>query len=201
MTKAMRYRCPGTVAHPAHEFTYTHHPSILLDPLPRFCGICGYDSNGDPVEPALTTPHIGLTIRKTVDDMHRQMEVGAEHRANIAMEHFGLDSSDAAVMRETNSRDSLRMGDTSDAPVNNPITQMMEAAPPGLFGFRDAGSGVGFSESVSTGPHPNVGARTQMSLRRLHRDFTSTSGMASSASSSMPALETVAPGYRARVRE
>ena len=198
MTKAMRYRCPGTDAHPAHEFSYVHHPSILLDPLPRFCGICGYDSNGDPVEPALTTPHLGLRIRKTVDDMQRQMEQGAEHRANIAMEHFGLDTADAAVMKETNFRDNLRMGDTSEAPVNNVITQAMEAAPPGVYGFRD---GIGYSESVSTGPVPNAGAHTQMALRRFHRDFTATSGMTTSASSSLPALETMAPGYRPRVRE
>lgn len=200
MPKMRTYQCPGHGAHPAHTFTYLHHPSVESDPLPRFCGVCGYDSEGEEVAEALALPHIGKQIRATVDNMQRQMEDGAQFRADMAQEKFGFDSDDVRIMKETDMRDGLRQGDTSDAPLApSPVTQVMDAAPVGMFGFQGA-QGLGYSGAVAEGPHPNMGARSQSMLRKHHAQATANSGMVGAATSTLPALETTNPNYRMRVR-
>jgi hypothetical protein len=200
MPRARTYECPGTAAHPPHQFTFLHHPSVAADPLPRYCGVCGYDSHEeDGYDEALTSPHIGKSIKMTVDQMHRQMEDGAQFRADIAQEKFGLDSQDASIMKMTDMRDGLRMGDTSDAKLApSPVTQVMDAAPVGMFGFQGS-AGLGYSGAVAEGPFPNAGARTQAMVRQHHANFTATSGQVGATTSSMPALETTSPNYRRRV--
>ena len=134
--------------------------------------------------------------------MYREMEAGAEHRANIAMEQFGLDSGEAAVMKITDMRDGLREGDASDVPVSNAVTQVMEQAPPGVFGFQDGERGLGYSQVAHDTPilaERNPGARTQQMLRKAHAANTGNIGHAGATTSTMPALETVQPGYRRRV--
>ncbi len=199
MTKARLYACPGRHPHPAHQFRYLHHPSVEADPLPRFCATCGFDSEEEEPEPALTAPHIALPIRTTVDNLHRDMESGADFRAAMAREQFGLDATDANSMKFGDMKDGLRMGDTSDVPVTNDITRIMEQAPPGMFGFQ-GGAGVGYSDSVATGPFPNVGARTQKAVREAHVANTADPRHVGTKVSSLPAVEVGAPGYRVRVR-
>jgi hypothetical protein len=198
MTKARLYQCPGAHGHPPHQFRYLHHPSVEADPLPRYCPHCGYDSEGEEVEEALTTPHLGLSIKKTVDDMHRQMEEGAQFRMDLAQEKYGLDSADVAAMKLGDMKDGLRMGDTSDVPVQNDITRVMEAAPPGIFGFQ--AGGIGYSGTVAEGPFPNMGARTQKMIREAHVANTADPRHVGAKTSSLPALETTNPGYRMRVK-
>ena len=193
------YACPGHGAHPAHHFTYLHHPSISLDPVPRFCPQCGYDTEDAEPEQALALPHIGLSIKTTVDTMHRQMEDGAQFRADLASEKYGLDTADANAMKLGDMKDGLRAGDTSDVPVVNDITRVMEAAPPGVFGFQ-GDQGVVYSGSVSQGPYPNMGARTQKAIREAHVSNTADSRQVGTRTSSMPSLETTNPNYRVRVR-
>ena len=199
MTKSRTYACPGNGRHPPHQFTYLHHPSVDADPLPRYCGICGFDNEGEDLEPAVTSPHIGLPIRNTVDALHRNMEAGAEFRAQQAQEQFGLDTDDANMLKLGDMKDGLREGDTSNIEVRNDITKVMEAAPPGMFGFRGE-QGVGYSQPVSSGPFPNMGARTQKAVREAHVVNTADPRHIGTKSSSVPALETASPNYRIRVR-
>ncbi len=198
MTKIRTYQCPGTVAHPPHQFSHLHHPSVALSPVPRFCPTCGFDSEAEDYTPALTSPHIAKTIGRAVDDTHKAMEEGANFRAEISRERFGLDAAEANAIKSTDSADYLRPGDTSDAPVNNPITQVMQASPPGMFGFQGA-AGLGYSGAVAEGPNPNAGARAQNALRQHHAQSMANSGHVGATTSNLPALETVAPGYRRRV--
>lgn len=200
MTIARTYQCPGTDRHPSHKFRYIHHPSVEADPLPRFCGICGFDSEGEDLEEALSMPHLAKTIGKTVDTMYRDMEAGAEHRANVAMEQFGMDASEASAMKITDMKDGMREGDTSDKPMVNDVTRIMESAP-GVFGFQDAARVLGYSQVAHDTPvlaERNPGARTQAALRRHHAQTTA-HGHAGGTTSTLPALETTAPGYRPRV--
>jgi hypothetical protein len=199
MTKARTYACPGTARHAPHKFEYLHHPSVEADPLPRFCGICGHDSeaDGEPGE-AVTAPHIARPIRKTVDDMHRQMEAGAEFRANIAREHHGMDAEDVANMKMTDMKDHLYPGDTSEVEVRNPVTEAMTIMPQQIVGMNTT-AGMGFSTTVSQGPYPNMGAHTMAALRQQHARFTATAGQAGVTTSSLPAFETTLPSYRKRV--
>ncbi len=197
MTKIRVYACPGTETHPPHQFRYLHHPSVEADPLPRYCSVCSFDSQGEDMPAALTTPHLAKSIKGVVDTMHREMEAGAEFRAQMAQEQFGLDASEAALMKETNMKDNLRAGDTSFIEVNNPVSQVMAAAP-GVTGFQGA-NGLGYSGAVSQGAFPNAGAHAAKSLRELHARNTQGAGHSGPVMSTLPALETTLPTYRPRV--
>jgi hypothetical protein len=199
MTKIRTYQCPGRTGYPAHQFSYMHHPTPEQDPCPRYCPKCGYDSEDVEPQEALTTPHIALSIRKTVDDMHVQMEQGAQHRANIAMEHHGFDTDETNNIKMTDMKDGLREGDTSDVPVVNDVSKVMAAAPQGMFGFQGA-QGLSYSSTVAQGPFPNAGAHAQSALRQAHAQSMRGSGHKGATTSSVPALETMAPGYQRRVR-
>ena len=204
MTVNRTYACPGNPEHrsPAlragHQFSYLHHPNPDEDPVPRYCPKCGLDSEGEEPDLALATPHIGQPIKGVVDNMHRDMEAGAEFRANIAAEQFGLDTAEANGMKLGDMKDGLRQGDTSDIEVKNDITRTMEAAPPGMFGFQS--NGIGYSGAVPEGPHPNAGAHAQKAVRAAHARTMGNAGHAGAVTSSLPALETTNPGYKVRVR-
>lgn len=147
-------------------------------------------------------PHLARPIAANVDGLYRSMEEGAEHRANLAMEHFGLDKDEASLMKMTNMKDGLIQGDTSEIEVSNTVTQIMSAAPPGLFGFQDRGQGLSYSQLAHDTPiaaERNPGARAQQEVRKAHARAMQNSGHAGEVTSSMPALETMNPGYRRRV--
>lgn len=199
-----RYQCPEC----SYEFNYDHHPSIEADPCPRYCARCGFDTEGE-YDPALVMPHLGRPIKQIVDGQHRQMEEGAQFRADIAREQFGLDAEAANELKMTNMKDGLREGDTSDMPVNNDITRIMEAPQAqGMFGFQGA-AGLGYSGSVGPGatdasghllPYPNAGARAMQVVRSEHRKTVASMGLPSAdVVSDRPARETQHPGYRRRI--
>ena len=151
------------------------------------------------MQESVAMPHIGKPIRATVDNLHRDMEAGAEFRAQQAMEQFGLDTADANMLKLGDMKDGLRAGDTSDVTVVNDITRVMETAPTGAFGFQGA-QGIGYSGPVATGAYPNMGARTQKVVRQAHVSNTADPRHVGHKTSSMPALETTSPNYRVRVR-
>ena len=176
-----RYACPEC----SRQFTYDHHPSVAADPLPRFCPHCGFDSQGE-FETALSAPAIGRGMVQRTDNLQRAAEQGAEFRADIAREKFGLDADAAAMLK-----------DTSAAPVNNAVTQHMAALPNGSVGFNPTNAAA-YASAVSSGPYANAGARTMQGLRSQHQAFVAGAGHAGATSSELPALETVQPGYRKR---
>lgn len=189
-----RYRCSSC----SGIFEYDHHPSVAADPLPTDepCPHCGA-MPGD--EPAVVAPHIAGRIVKVVDTLHRDMADGEQFRANLAREQFGLDADEARAMVATNSLDNLREGDSSNIPVNNQVTQVM-AANPQAFGFSGgAAQGAALSPQVQSGLYPNAGARAMQQLRAIHPAMVASSGHKTLATSSLPALETQAAGYRPRV--
>lgn len=190
-----RYRCPSCEG----IFVYDHHPSIEADPLPvnAACPHCHFTSDED-YPAAIVAPHIAKPIRATVDNMHAQMEEGSQFRANMARERFGLSEDEARQLTETNSLDNLREGDTSAIPVNNVVTQAI-AANPQAYGWQGgAAQGAALSPQVSSGPFPNAGARAMAAVRAAHQQMVSSTGHQTSATSSLPALETQQPGYRPR---
>ena len=191
-----RYRCPGCSA----VLVYDHHPSIEADPLPLDlpCPGCGFVQ--EAYEQALAMPAIRTTIVAAVDGLHRAMEEGSEHRALVAQEQFGLDASEAAGLRETDSRTGIRQGDTSFVPVNNPVSQAI-ATQPQSFGFAGtaAQQGMAASPMVQSGAFPNAGLRAMEEVRAGHARLVASTGHKTAATSSVPALETQQPGYRKRI--
>jgi hypothetical protein len=190
-----RYRC----THCSGVFEYDHHPSVEADPLPTDepCPHCGVMDFGS--EPAIVAPHIGRQIAKTVDTLHRDMEHGEKFRADVMAEKFGLDREEARQIVTTNSLDSLREGDISAMPVDNQVSRQI-AANPAAFGWQGgAAQGAALSPQVQSGLFPNAGARAMQQLRAVHPQIVAASGHRAAVTSSLPALETTAPGYRPRV--
>ena len=111
MAKIRRYKCPAC----AGEFDFMHHPSD--EPPPRFCPICGHDSEAeDPLTLAITAPHIQKSIVKAVDATYNQMVAQADERIAAAVEATGQDAADFADMKITDLRDNLRPGDIAAPP-------------------------------------------------------------------------------------
>lgn len=191
-----RYRCPSCEG----VFVYDHHPSIEADPLPdgAACPHCGFVAETE-YPAAIVAPAIRRTIVKAVDGLHRAMEEGADHRAVVAQEQFGLDASEASVMRETNSLDGLRQGDTSFAPVQNEVSRLVEAHPQALGFQGGAAQGMALSPQVQSGAFPNAGLRAMEQVRAAHAGLVASTGHKAAVTSSLPALETQQPGYRRRV--
>lgn len=192
-----RYRCPGC----ERVFDYDHHPSISADPLPLQCPYrdCNYTTEeGEAPIAAVVAPHIAKPIRATVDNMHTAMEDGAQFRANMARERFGLSEEEARQLTETNSLDNLREGDTSNIPVNNLVTQAIDANPQAYGWQGGAAQGAALSPQVQSGPFPNAGLRAMQQIRSAHPSMVASSGHQTTAQSSLPALETQQPGYRQR---
>jgi DNA-directed RNA polymerase subunit RPC12/RpoP len=187
------YRCPNC----SRTLAYDHHPSIEADPLPEglACPGCGY---ADTYEPAVVAPHIQRPILKNVDGMHRDMEAGEQFRANVAMEKFGLDAAEAKAMVQTNSADNLRAGDISAMPVNNAVTHVMDQAPHAFGWGGGQAQGAALSPQVQAGLYPNAGAKAMAQVRAVHGSLVASTGHQAAVSTSLPALETQAPGYRQR---
>jgi hypothetical protein len=194
--KSLTFMCPSC------EGSFRALLDLAREPPPRFCLLCGFDVGQDQaLSQGLSAPHLPKSIRKTVDDLHKAMEEGAQFRADYASGVMGMDTEGANMLKLGDMKDGLRQGDTSDAPVNNAITKIMEmpeAAP--HVGFQGgAAAGLGYSGAVPNGPFPNAGARAQSMLRDHHARYARESGMIGAASSSLPALETENPNYRKRV--
>lgn len=201
MTKIARYKCPSC----SGEFEYMHHPNPKDDPAPRFCPLCGFDTQADDSEglqpPTPTAPHLRSNREKSANATYRAMEEGSNFRAEMAREQ-GLDTEAANGLKITDMKTNLREGDTADMPVSNEVTRQMDtinARVPGSVGFQGAESGIAYSQNVTQGPHPNAGARAMVSLRSKHREFTAGAGHAGATSSDAPALETQSPTYKRRV--
>lgn len=191
-----RYRCPQC----SGIFIYDHHPSVEADPLPdgAACPHCHFVAETE-YPAAVVAPHIAKPIRATVDNMQAAMEEGSAFRARIAQERFGLSSEEARQLVETNSLDNLREGDISAVPVNNIVSQTIEANPSAFGWSGGAAQGAQLSPQVQSGPFPNAGAKTMAEVRAVHQQMVASSGHQAVAVTTLPALETQAPGYRPRV--
>ena len=197
MPKMRTYECPGTRKHAPHQFTFLHHPND--EPPPRFCPVCGCDSQAEGFDDAVTAPHIQRPIRAVVDNNYRAMEAGAEHRAERARELFGADAAEASNLKFTDMRDNARPGENSAVEVVNAVTHNMaaiNAAHPGVVGFQPGASSL--SPEVQTGPYPNAGAHAMQGVRAAHARHIQQNEGGRGAISDAPALETQAVGYRRR---
>jgi DNA-directed RNA polymerase subunit RPC12/RpoP len=189
-----RYRCPECEG----IFKYDHHPSIEADPLPEdaACPHCGFASEAE-YPAAVVSPAIRRPIAANVDNMIRGMEDGAQHRANIAMEQYGLSTEEANQMKITNLKDA-REGEIAAMPVNNAVTAAIDSNPQ-AYGFQGgAAQGAALSPYVQAGPFPNAGLAAMNQIRQEHSALVQRSGHQAVVSTSSPALETQQPGYRRR---
>lgn len=196
MLKSITLLCPDCGG------TFRTYLDTATEPMPRYCALCGFDTQGgQALAEGVASPHLQRPIKNVVDHQYRDMEAGAEFRAEMAKEKFGLDTESANALKMTDMKDGLREGDTSNIPVNNEVSRQIDAAPQ-HFGFQGgAAQGMGYSASVPTGLFPNAGGRTAARLRAGHAKMMGNAGHAGAVTSSAPALETDQPNYRRRVRD
>lgn len=192
MPRMRTYRCSACEG----QFDFMHHPAD--EPPPRFCPLCGFDTEGEAPTPVLATPHLAGVAGKAGDAVWKAEQQGADFRADYAQHTMGLDKEAADQLRITDMKDNLRAGDTSNIPIVNPVSTFM-AANPGLGGFANTDYS-GHSSAVQSGPFPNAGAQAMAFVRGQHASFTAGAGHAGPVMSERPALETQQPGYRPRVR-
>lgn len=187
MTKMRQYRCPGC----SDVFSYLHHPNSQDDPAPRFCPLCGFDTEAEVYGDVIQMPSLAKGAARNVDGIFKAEQEGAAFRAELTG-----DSS----LNITNQRDHLRPGDISAVPVVNDVTRAMDAQPHmGFQGGASRGLEAAHMAQTFADPRlgrviePNAGARAMRAVKTLHgsRGFSTTD---------VPALETQMPGYRPRVR-
>lgn len=194
MARLRIYECP----HCTGSFEVFHMQND--EPPPRFCQLCGYDTDEEPLVQPLSAPHIAKAVGKATDNIYRATEEGAQHRVTMAQEMFGLDTESANALKITDMRSGTRPGETAAMPVINPITQFMNANPnSGGFG-QTAVSSAAHEAAVRTGYAPNAGAHAMADLRKTHAKFVQNAGHAGPTTSNAPALETQMPGYVPRAR-
>lgn len=187
MTKMRTYQCPGC----SGQFDYLHHPNIDSDPAPRFCPLCGFDTQADEdsgLQAAVTMPALPRGVAKNVDGIFRAEQEGAAFRAELSGE---------PSLNVTDQRDNLRYGDIAAVPVVNPVSQFIDQNP-NVAGWQRQ---QGFEHSqrahapdpvLGRPLFPNAGVRAVKGLRAFH-------SAQRHVTTDTPALETQQPGYRARV--
>lgn len=156
--------------------------------FPRFCACCGADISLKD-DDAVVMPNILSFRSKTPDKVARDYMDGSEKRVQMAAELAGTTAEEMSSLKITDLSD--RKDVEANIPVNNPVTQFMQANPQAPVGFRTDGSQ--YSTQVQSGPGANSGAKMMTKLRGHHSEISK-----GSAVSDRPALETQQPGYRRR---
>lgn len=139
--------------------TFIHTGSSYPDSCPHCGAYVGLDG-----KPEVTLPFVSSKADKSPDDLHRAMEQGAKHRAQMAAEITGQPLSDFSGMLHTDMRDNLREGDTSFVP-----TRMKDGMTAQFGNNGAAGVDPSVLAGVKSGPAPNAGAAEITNINTLHR--------------------------------
>jgi hypothetical protein len=186
---------------------------------PRNCPLCGARQHSDEAQERMDgdivcMPSLRSAGTKANDKVYRDMETGSEFRAQAAAEMAGVPASEMSALKITDMKDNTKPGEIAAPPLNNSVTQFMNANPQvsGFVGASD-GRGVGYSQMAHTGPADtrNVGARMRTKLQELHPQQVAkymagpdalnprrTVAPSTDVVSERPGVETWQPGYRRR---
>ncbi len=133
---------------------------------PNNCPMCGSDigndrADDDVVMPFITSSQLAERTRAS-DSVYKQMETGAEVRAEMAASHLGVPASDVADLKITNLRDARNPGEIAAVPVVNDVSKIMDR---GIGGFQGS-NGAEFAAGTKVGHYPNAGARAIGAIQR-----------------------------------
>lgn len=179
---ATTLRCP--VADCRERF-----PWDVSQGFPRFCPCCGTDIAVRTTDNVISMPAFLTSKSKVPDKVARDYMDGSEQRVHMAAELAGTTSEDMSSLKITDLSD--RRDVEANIPVNNPVTQFMQAHPQAAVGYQS--NGAEYSTQVQTGPGANTGAKMLTKVRGFHDGISR-----GTAVSDRPALETQQPGYRRR---
>ena len=160
------------------------------------CPECGYYI-GMPDGDGVVMPFISKPKNLSLDRVYRMDEEYSKKRAEAAAEILGVSTSEMSAMVTTNMKDNVREGDITaiTVPQSNPVAQAMQAMPQNMNA-----QAIGYSSTVSSGPYPNAGARTQNLIRQnFGRDLARFGVPDTNTQSDRPANEISSPLYRPRV--
>lgn len=127
-------------------------------PPPRFCKLCGYDTQAKPkrgrkkpaqMQMLIGAPAIRSRRTKGIDDHRKASEEGAQHRVNVARE-MGLDADQADTLK-----------------LSNVEAGVATAHSNGVVGSF-ANTGQSFAQAAGTGPFPRTGVAQQERIRQIH---------------------------------
>lgn len=138
-------------------------------PWPRVCPFpaChaemgGDRDDGDVVMPFITSSQLAERTRAS-DNVYKQMEAGADVRAQMAASHLGVSAADVADIKITNLRDARNPGEIAAPPVVNDVSKIMDK---GVGGFQGQ-NGAEFAAGTKVGHYPNAGAKAVAGLQRM----------------------------------
>lgn len=171
-------------------------------PWPDKCPRCGVKMAG-PKDDTVELPAFLSGNTRRAESVAREMQRGAEFRAQKASEMLGIPMSDVSAMKMNNLRDTPRMGDVAadPPPPSQEFSRFMAQAAPtnapvGFLNGPQMGGGVA-SQEVQSGPFPNAGANFMQCLRESHPSYIDPRQQGK-VQCDRAALETTAPGYRRR---
>ena len=161
--------------------------------FPEFCPNISCESRiaHDRDDDDVVMPFYRSAATKATDGIFERMVAGSEKRAEIAAQMAGVPVSEMSDLKITDLRPTTHAGDVAAVPVNNPVSQFMDANPQAA-GFR-GNNGLAYSGAVAQGFQPNRGAQMRSVIQSEHG-----SKYAPGAVSERPANETMQPGYRRR---
>lgn len=194
------YRCPSC----ADTFEFMHHPSD--EPPPRYCPLCGYDTQEQSrMESVITIPHIGTLKAKSAEMVYRASEEGAKFRADMARD-MGVDDAGADDLKITDMKTAKHAGEVAAVAVDNDVTRAMQAAPVGgvsQWGMQsNPQAAMALAAGAHSGPEPHAGMKAREMLRSGHqqRGFAVNDQSPLEVSSREAALQNMSRSQRGRRR-
>jgi hypothetical protein len=160
-------------------------PDPSKNGFPTHCQVCGEEIGHNRADDDIVLPFIRTSqATKATDKVYRDIEAGAEVRAQAAADELGVPVSEMSDLKINDLRPTTRHGDIAAPPLPPHLQNL------GSFG---QSQGAEFAASAHVGAEPHAGARARVSLQSHHAKLTGGAGV-----SDRPALETLQPGYRPR---
>ena len=160
------YACPDCEG----EFKFLHMRSD--EPAPPFCALCGAYMGVDP-RPLPSMPHIATGASRSPDATYRAMEEASQARVDLANAMLPAESGgDMGVMRTTDMRDHIDMGETAVAaqlapsPLAVSPSATVNAQPVGIV--QDKRAFEGYIGSAKQGPFAGAGSAIMGTTRSNH---------------------------------
>ena len=159
------YECPDC----SGEFRFLHMRSD--EPAPSFCALCGAYMGVDP-RPLPSMPHIASGSARSPDATYRAMEEASAVRVSLAEAMLPAESGgDMGVMRVTDMKDRIDMGDTAVAaslptsPLSASTEAVVNAQPVGMVTRR---AFEGYAGAAKQGPYAVAGQAALGLTRNNH---------------------------------
>jgi hypothetical protein len=139
-------------------------------PVPEACLLCNtlMASDKSDDDSVIVMPNFLSTRTKQNDQLQRQTVDASEVRMHKAAEMAGCDAADMSNLKITDLKSTKHEGDVAIAPVNNVVSQHMDAmAARGMpvgFGNQEA---MNYAAQAHTGPDARAGARAAEKTQRI----------------------------------